>query len=473
MNDTQKMDINDKPYLDRLEALVTALLEMNFDGAAGIWQFELDLLEVQREIQAAITLCKQKMRRREATLDQLNSLRQARWHARRLGDALAWVLLDNDRKIIFSLSENESVSVPTDEHGNRGTVAIAQGLADQGWGFPLLHDITDVLRVGDVSFVRFDRPPTTVEVKTRLVDENPMPDGRTAVTYQVTVLAAEGRENISSIVVPSNEQPIGFVPNPRALRQLQRLGRAKAHQESQEGVLNTGGGDERPSIITTVINRHRGHWDLVSEMIKTAYRTGFASAAPEPPFVYAAFYNQNGVSPADVTSAPLIEGVKDSQFLMKSGGNSLYITSIPSSPERRPALYLPYFLYPIPVEQIVDLLHGRLLLVVFHNMGRTAAALATAGVTLDIQDGRKGTTRGAITLSANFEHDDGKQRFEWNGFHHYVEQVVNEFDSSELLIDIATKLCDEAGRNFGNVRAHYAMIRESRQSGSVAPTIEP
>jgi hypothetical protein len=60
-------------------------------------------------------------------------------------------------------------------HGAEGTLAIATGLSQRGWGFPLIHDITDVLRIGDITFIRPRQTPefVTVEVKTRLLNEFP------------------------------------------------------------------------------------------------------------------------------------------------------------------------------------------------------------------------------------------------------------------------------------------------------------
>lgn len=65
------------------------------------------------------------------------------------------------------------------------------GLAGKDWGFPVLHDITDCLRIGDVTFVKYDPELTasTYEVKTRLKEEQPLDDGKSEFNYEVTLLA--------------------------------------------------------------------------------------------------------------------------------------------------------------------------------------------------------------------------------------------------------------------------------------------
>jgi hypothetical protein len=67
-------------------------------------------------------------------------------------------------------------------------IAIAETLGSRGWGFPLLHDITDCLRVGDISFIKTGHAIRTVEVKTRLIDKEPTADGRTLLNYWISVV---------------------------------------------------------------------------------------------------------------------------------------------------------------------------------------------------------------------------------------------------------------------------------------------
>jgi hypothetical protein len=61
--------------------------------------------------------------------------------------------------------------VPTaigEDQGSRGVIGLAAGLAGEDWGFPLLHDITDCLRIGDVTFIKPDGDNRTLELKTQV-----------------------------------------------------------------------------------------------------------------------------------------------------------------------------------------------------------------------------------------------------------------------------------------------------------------
>jgi hypothetical protein len=178
-------------YVRRLESMVLRLLRGRFSSADDLWRLQLDLLALQRDIQRAIKACKAERRSDQASHERLVGLRHARWHARRFGDAYAWVVLGFDRRTIFPLAKNTRVAIADENHGSRGLLAISEGLSNEGWGFPLLHDITDTLRVGDVTFVKpgeaRSRQVSTFEVKTRLMAERLADDGKTQFEYQVTV----------------------------------------------------------------------------------------------------------------------------------------------------------------------------------------------------------------------------------------------------------------------------------------------
>jgi hypothetical protein len=134
-----------RPYLRRLERLVRTLIGTRFESAQDIWQLQLDLLQLQRDVQASISATKKRARSDPTARADLESLRVARWHARRFGDAIAWLLLGLNRQLIYPLAQNEPTAVVPDDHGSRGVIAIATALSNDGWGFPLLHDITDCL----------------------------------------------------------------------------------------------------------------------------------------------------------------------------------------------------------------------------------------------------------------------------------------------------------------------------------------
>src|SRR5277367_6095548 len=93
-----------RPFMDRLEKLTSSLLGRRLTSVEALWQFQLDLLHLQRDIQGAIGDYQNRVKRRRAPMSNLTELRAYRWYARRLGDAFAWVMLGGDKKIIEPLS---------------------------------------------------------------------------------------------------------------------------------------------------------------------------------------------------------------------------------------------------------------------------------------------------------------------------------------------------------------------------------
>jgi hypothetical protein len=212
---------------------------MKFAGPEELWDIQLELLEVQRSIQDGIAELKDS-RRDKASHEKLENLRAVRWHARRLGDAFGWIVLGVDKKTIVPLTENSKVPITKDDHGNRGLVSIAGHLAGEGWGFPLLHDVTDCLRIGDLTFVQIvdrDRQSRTVEVKTRL-QERVVESGDTTETLEVTVIHPLTPEQ-GTARSESKEVAVGNAASPtrprRVDRQLERMRRAHLRQTAPGG----------------------------------------------------------------------------------------------------------------------------------------------------------------------------------------------------------------------------------------------
>lgn len=148
-------------FKKQLESLVVDLLGRRYWSADDMWNAQLRLLRLQRDIQAAIARRKAGPKRGEK--EDLDALRDAMWHARRFGDAYAWVLFKGERTWIDPLAENERVPVPPESHSAQAVTAVAVELTSKGYGFPLLHDITEGLRVGDVTFFLGDERPRTIE----------------------------------------------------------------------------------------------------------------------------------------------------------------------------------------------------------------------------------------------------------------------------------------------------------------------
>jgi hypothetical protein len=450
-------DIIAQPFLRRIEKLMLALLSSRFASSDDLWQFQLDLLRLQRDIQAAIMGYKSQAKRKKLIIAVLNELRMCRWHARRLGDAFAWVVLEGNMQVIEPLSRNSRVVVARDGHGSRGMLLVAGHLARQGWGFPLIHDITDCLRIGDVTFVRVhehsERTYNTVEVKTkarlkrRLEAEN-----LAEYEYQMQVLssvpsrdaqmarvALEGAEFDSVISPPL--RPIGR----RIGRQAKRMSTALTHQNAGLDKLIIED-DDVPALWTAVEAPIATHWKSLQRVVRKARRSGYGSECVDGTFLYVAFYRAEGLVPESVDHSRLREDLSNPALLVKDGtrGNVLSIALIPPLEQASAHLFRPYYLYPIPRSSICDLLRGRMLIFVCFNESRLAESLEEAGFIVDFNSEIKKSpfivTGSAITKGGV------EYCVQTTDLRHYLDEVIYEFRGLDSVVKLVSAMVS-AGAN--------------------------
>jgi hypothetical protein len=269
-------------------------------------------------------------------------------------------------------------------------------LARQGWRFPLIHDITDCLRIGDVTFVRVhedsERSYNTVEVKTsarlkrRLETEN-----LAEYEYRMQVLSAvpsddapmdrvtlEGAEFES--VISSPVRPVGR----RVGRQAKRMSTALVHQTAGLDVLIEEDG-EVSALWTAVKAPVTTHWKSLQRVVRKARRNGYASECVDDTFLYAAFCSAEGLSPDSMDHSRLQEDLSNPALLVEEGtrGIVLSIALIPPIEQASAQLFRPFYLYPIPRSSICDLLRGRMIILVCFNESRLVESLEEAGFTVD------------------------------------------------------------------------------------------
>ena len=447
-----------KDHLRRIERLARKLIGPHFREPNDLWHFQEELLAVQRSLQESITATKSNRGHSKEQRQTLQELRWARWHARRLGDAFAWLLLGLDKSLIHSLSENKRVPIPQDDHGSRGLLAIASWLGGQGWGFPLLHDITDCLRIGDITLVKpaGDSLVThTIEVKTRLVAEQNAADGKTSFQYQVTVVSTRPFDSLNeSAITPKSHQrgstPAArrpglaavqhHQPNERTERQLQRMAKAEAVQQAQANTLIEF--DGQPIVSTMLTSEASSHWKLLRRIIRDSRRVGYASELVEKTFLYAAFYDSSGVTEETVKDERLINDIKDSGLLQKSEKHqsAIVIHQVPPQEGQGPQVFLPYFLYSIPQRAILDVLHGRLIVLVLVNPAPIATSLENRGFKVS-ETGRNEVGLGPFSAACEVTDDSGN--FFWADLRIlsvHVHELIYEFRSSAYLMDAAESL---------------------------------
>jgi hypothetical protein len=447
-----------------VERLVNKLLSAKYDGPNDLWRFQEGLLALQRDIQEAITEAK-RSRTDKVHYSRLRSLRMARWHARRLGDAFAWVLLGQDRKVIHSLDHNARVSVSQANHGTRGLLAVASHLASQGWGFPLLHDVTDCLRIGDVTFIVPGKKPheyKTVEVKTRIKSEKRSEDGKTTYEYEVTVLSpaefhdppggaldAHTSWEGETTAAPNGSQ--GRAANPRYRRrvdrQLLRMSKARKRQLAEHGsVVELDG--EAPVLTTHFESEASSHWKPLRRIIRNARRTGYASVCVDGAFLYTAFYRPDGVNEDALKDSTVAQDLLDSDIFFRGidrGRNALVVTQVPPREAIGAQPFLPYFLYTIPKRAIFDLLHGRLTIIVLTNSGRIVSALEEDGFHVSLPSGRNDLSAGSLVISAEVMDDQGgSYRVDMHDMSFHVLEIIHEFKGLHYFVEVARSTRDAA-----------------------------
>lgn len=438
-----------RPYLRRLEGLIRVLIGRRFESAQDIWKLQLDLLQIQRDVQTAISATKKRAKRDPTARADLESLRVARWHARRFGDAIARLLLGLDRKLIYPLAQNEPTAVTRDEHGSRGVIGIAEALSNDGWGFPLLHDITDCLRIGDITFVKQDRQIQTVEIKTRLLDQRPAADGKTTFEYRVTVFPVPDEHSLTPM--PVNQQsdrpplPRPIQPPPRVERQLRRLRVARAHQESEPGTFTEI--DNKPTLTALTERPGPGHVKSLRRVVRRARTDGYASESVENTFLYVAFYRREGVNIDCVQDPRLGQDLLNSGILFEDERerNAIVINVVPLPEGRGPQLFLPYYLYSLPQTAIMDMLHGRLTIVVLVNPGRIIVALEEEGYEVIVPSGRNDLSNDSFVILATLEDKAGRPySVELRNLQLHVHETIYEFQSVQNLIAVAGTMRDAA-----------------------------
>lgn len=250
--------------MNKLERLLRALSNVDVGTSPNLWEIQTQLLDVQVALADKIKATSTK---REGVLHETRQIVKVREHgwrgqvqalqevqrivenegsqlrhalakSRSLGDAIAWKLLGGNTQVISSLSRNSKVGSVPDPDACVGVQIMAQHLARQGARFPILHDITNILRVGDITFISADRSPMTVEIKTHYVDSTDQ-----ANTHRYSVQVWGDEDQMRPLVEPGSPPPTEEILdgqdrlrrmlfNRRLRRQLHRMAIAQKSQRA-------------------------------------------------------------------------------------------------------------------------------------------------------------------------------------------------------------------------------------------------
>ncbi|WP_370946608.1 hypothetical protein AB5J62_03355 [Amycolatopsis sp. cg5] len=420
-------------------------------------------MDLQRDIQSAISSKKRMLRKDENAHTELHNLRDIRWQARRFGDAIAWILLGNNPQLIYPLASNDPVAIGGDDHGDRGVLAISSELSNHGWGFPLLHDITDCLRIGDITFVSPGKNHRTVEVKTHLIDEELLDDGHREVRYEVNVLfirddmdevplIGEGDPGLSNT---KSAMPRMHLNTPRIERQFERMASALQRQKMQHNSLSEI--DNMPTISLTVPMSKSGHWRTLRRVMRNARKNGYFTEVAEDTFLYVGIYCAGGVTEEAIKDSRVVDDLRNSGILTGDATkDSIGVYSVPTKASRGPQLYLPYFIYSISQWAVLDLLRRRLVVIVIMNRARIYEALERAGYKVD-----PALREGFQSLSVSVPATEKEGYFlEFKNLEMHVLEMIYEFRTLDSLVSVIDAM-KEASKIHEVHRMRSRAVREA------------
>ena len=475
--------------LEKLEQIARRFFERKFASAKDLWKIEIDLINFQADLQKLIaeendeqkklregikrlaSHCtngwKQDIQYTQSKLSQLDD--KVELHRRvyktslRLGDALAWSFFNHDERNIIPLTRNSPTpSIPTGV-GLKGMLAIAEVLLSSGIGFPVLHDMTKMLRVGDITFISNDQKPITIEVKTHKVKEE---QNTMLLNIEVHTLIGTKQWDKIQVNLQKNfmqeskqfiEEPLVQYnkPEQRLFRQIERMKETKMLQEAKDNSL-TEIGKHKHLVRSINLTDKSYHWDIVREIVAEAKTSGFSCRSTDDGIVYVALYkdqpiwhilskdkNQNILSkiPAALTSSPM--------FYTDTSKNSLHFSTTWSNVcGEVPSHILPVFLYQLPFEMILDMIWDRLEIMTFVNLGRIVEAINNAGLNARLPKNEKEFSEMFIPTYTTTNTSDGTEvNIQLSGMHYFAHRILYEFITLQTFIDFLLIMTEAAVKN--------------------------
>lgn len=391
-------------FIRRIESLARNVGHGRFmrQGIDAFLRDQESIFALQCDVQRAISDYKLRARVDRQLMPHLEELRKIRWLSRRLGDAVAWSVLLHNRKVIFALAENDRVPIPTTESdGTRGVFGMARTLTGPGKGLPIVHDITDVLRVGDITFMwPQDGDPTqaafrTFELKTTRKSAILGEDGTAEVNLEVTLVSNEWFNDSTGYSFDNNAQVSPTLDNPqpvqerredrRLKKQLQRMDRAKAHRDLPFHSITELGDSHH--IAVSVRDEQAPHWAELRRAIRRARVDGYSFFSLDEFVGYAIFYDPNGVTEENVKNSSLPDDIMNSIFTDSGDVRaSQTISAMPSKEDDRFGhLVLPFYLWQVPQRAISEILRGKLMISATYNTGRIEQLFRAEGIEVKLE----------------------------------------------------------------------------------------
>jgi len=473
----------------RIENLVRRLLDRRRESGADLWEIQLDLVQHLTEVQNGIAegdrarqeakaeiaeIAKRRPEGWKRELQRLNqSIKEAearssifkdvRTALKQVGDALAWEMFDSDTRRLTSLMFNApNPSVP----GGLSLLSMLRVAANfwaAGAGFPVLHDVTNCLRVGDITFVHpDDEELLTVEVKSRVVSRDEHGGQLSVVVY-----AVRGFPKLQSVTDELRRRAAGGGGSDAAgdppgvssrqlekglVRQLERMSSAITVQVAPHGERVEKFIEGLPPLLLVNLKScgEEAHWDVVRELAAGARQEGFASRAVDDAFVYAAGYVDDPDSYTNPAEMPFMEKLaadvagKMPRFADAGRNHILVHTTGRHLTGDAPLHVRPLFAHFLSADVIVDILWRRLTVFVFTNLGKLVEALNAVGVTARLPANDKEFRQFLIPASKRTTCGGRYVDLQFGDIRYFTDKVFYEFQSLSGFASAVAQMAETA-----------------------------
>lgn len=391
------------------------------DSIEGYLLLQESVFKLQMKLQNTISEVKRRGSKDPEVRKHLELLRHLRWQSRRLGDAIAWSALLYNRQVIHALTKNDPIPIPSAwSDGHRGAFQFARSLTSQEWGIPIIHDITNALRVGDITFMKPARRLSeavfrTVELKTRRISEDVDEQGDPVVRLSGTAISNEpfpafptnptraesGTEGTAN--EPKGPPAVSILrhrPDRRIERQMARMDIATASKNAPIHQLTKIG--DGHVFAFKLDEEQQPHWKELRRAIRHARRDGFAYFELGGFVGYSLIFNPDGVTKEDIQRSPMPDHVVGLMHEEIGERNSITVSTLADDEDDSFASkVLPFYLWEVPQRAIRDVLRHRLLITAAYNSGWMEKLLVDAGLTVIPE--KSGRDRRGFEVVATFE----------------------------------------------------------------------
>lgn len=473
-----------KAGLQKIDDLLNRLRGSQLHSLADLWQLERDLVEYLIQVQTEISLEREAQGRLKREIAVVRATQIDSWKARhkalsqdialskqresnlkllhtyakQIGDALAYFAFRLDWQRITSLCDSKVPTryVPTG-YSLQAMIGVAEHLAPNA-GFPVLHDITTLLKVGDITFSHPDHGELlTVEVKAGKLTEVEDNQGKLEVKlyalgsadrFRTAVLGPSGASMVpDQISIPLRREKVF---NPQLSRQLERMAFAKKIEAAQENeVFHVQSDGTRHLAVKTKIDRSSTHWDVINQIVKEACEKGFAGQTVDDAFLYFATYCEKD----DLHFQSRFElpyAAEMGQFISEfsrstrtSGADLFFDTSWRHILGTPPEHIRPLFAYELPLKSILDILWRRLTIYVFVSLPRVFEHLAAAGIFLKRSDEIDGASKsGTHLVKEQVTHDGLRPLAGVSSIRPMLDSVTLEFVSLDTVVATISQTFD-------------------------------